>query len=230
MYIYSKIILNYNNTMNNNYIIYKFTSPSGKSYIGQTNDLAKRITQHKYKSSKCPYFSNAVQKYGLENFKLDILAEHLTLDESNKLEEHLINEHNTLHPMGYNLKLGGQNHTHHLETRKKMSLLKIGVKRKPRSLEYRKNISLAHTGVKRGPISDEHKQALLSANLGRKNSEETIQKMKIAKQNMSEETKQKMRKPKSKESIDKRSLTNTGRKLVYDPILGKRIYIYPNKQ
>lgn len=212
---------------NKKYLIYKYTSPSDKSYIGQTIDLKRRTQQHTRLSSKCPYFSNAIQKYGIDNFTLEILAENLSLEETNILEEKFIEEHNTLFPNGYNLKPGGKNRTQHETTKQKISNLKTGVKRKPRSEEYCKNISLAHIGVKRGPISDKHKQILIETNIGRKHSEEAILKMKKSKQNMSEETKQKMRKPKLKSN--KRSLTNTGRKLQTDPITGLRKYYYPKK-
>lgn len=50
-------------------IIYKFTSPSGKSYIGQTNQGNKRYSQHaKSSKSKDGKFQRAIRKYGFENF------------------------------------------------------------------------------------------------------------------------------------------------------------------
>ena len=58
--------------------IYKYTSPSGKNYIGQTiTTLARRasniISGNGYK--KCPLFWKAIEKYGWTNFQVDILAE-----------------------------------------------------------------------------------------------------------------------------------------------------------
>lgn len=48
-----------------NYILYKATSPSGRMYIGITNNFKRRMKEHL--SSKWP-FGHALRKYGRENF------------------------------------------------------------------------------------------------------------------------------------------------------------------
>lgn len=50
--------------------IYMITSPSGKSYIGQTiRPIQTRLKEHRTgKSSDCVAIYNAIQKYGWENF------------------------------------------------------------------------------------------------------------------------------------------------------------------
>ena len=101
------------------YLIYKYTSPSGKSYIGQTCDLISRKQQHK-KSKYCRAFHNAITKYGFENFIEEILEENLTLEEANIFEELYITEHNTLSPNGYNLQSGGNNKQFSKETLEKL--------------------------------------------------------------------------------------------------------------
>lgn len=57
--------------------IYCYTSPSGKRYIGQTKTtLKERAGSINYRSYKgCTAFYNAIQKYGIENFKVEILCE-----------------------------------------------------------------------------------------------------------------------------------------------------------
>ena len=100
----------------NNYLIYKHTSPSGKAYIGQTNNLKRRNKLHKY-STGCTVFSSAIKKYGFDNFKHEILASNLTIEEANKLECEFISEHNTIYPNGYNLMSGGMNSTHSEKTK-----------------------------------------------------------------------------------------------------------------
>ena len=54
--------------------IYKYTSPSGKSYIGQTSrDPEKRARRGEgYKDS--PKFYNAIKKYGFDSFQFEILS------------------------------------------------------------------------------------------------------------------------------------------------------------
>jgi predicted GIY-YIG superfamily endonuclease len=50
------------------YIVYKATSPSGRVYIGVTNDFLRRMKEHR----TSPYpFGYAVRKYGLENFTFE---------------------------------------------------------------------------------------------------------------------------------------------------------------
>ena len=109
----------------NNYIIYKYTSPSGKHYIGQTNDIVRRKSQHK-KTNGCPCFKVAVDKYGFENFKFEILEENLTIEEANIKEEYYINEYNSLAPNGYNLHTGGLNHSISEITRERLRIASSG--------------------------------------------------------------------------------------------------------
>lgn len=54
------------------YIIYKHVSPSGKVYIGQTNQIPELRFRNGegYRSSK--KFYNAILKYGWKNFKHEI--------------------------------------------------------------------------------------------------------------------------------------------------------------
>lgn len=51
-----------------NYILYKATSPSGRTYIGITNNFKRRMKEHL--SSKWP-FGHAIRKYGRENFSYE---------------------------------------------------------------------------------------------------------------------------------------------------------------
>ena len=48
--------------------IYKIESPSGRVYIGQTNNLNRRIIEHKYMSSNSNLkLHNSIKKYGISN-------------------------------------------------------------------------------------------------------------------------------------------------------------------
>ena len=93
----------------NTYKVYKYTSPSNKIYIGQTNrSLAKRANHGKgYIHSS--YFYAAIQKYGFDNFQCEILKDNLTLDEANYWETYYIQLYNTTNRQyGYNISFGGK--------------------------------------------------------------------------------------------------------------------------
>lgn len=83
---------------------------NGKQYVGQTNDFKQR--EYEWNSLNGHYAGklifNARKKYGLENFKVEILKECDTQDELNKWEIFYIKELNTKKPNGYNLTDGGE--------------------------------------------------------------------------------------------------------------------------
>lgn len=89
--------------------IYKITClVNGKCYIGQTfQPVKKRWAEHKKgNGSKAIY--HAIQKYGLEMFKFEILHEGITCRHIlNELEILLISSHNSFRN-GYNQHSGGQ--------------------------------------------------------------------------------------------------------------------------
>ncbi len=89
--------------------IYKYTSPSGKSYIGQTiTSLYNRAGGSRGKTYiKCPVFYNAIIKYGFSNFDVEILVE-APISQLNILEKKYIEIFNTLVPDGYNIQEGGE--------------------------------------------------------------------------------------------------------------------------
>lgn len=110
------------------YLVYKHTSPSGKSYIGITNNYTRRCYAHRDPNSGCAAFAAAVKKYGWNNFTHEILVKGITLDEANTLETKFILEYDTLSPNGYNLTTGGGVTTLSEETRQKISKSNTGKK------------------------------------------------------------------------------------------------------
>jgi len=124
-------------------IIYKATSPSGKSYIGQsTRSLEIRWREHIYDSANqdsCVCLNRAIRKYGVDSFQLTILSncnnDQTTLD---VLEILFIVIHNTLKPTGYNIKLGGSGGIISDEGRLKIRKTHLGV---PKSLKMRLSLS-----------------------------------------------------------------------------------------
>jgi len=91
--------------------IYMATSPSGKSYIGKTTEkLNNRISGHKKSTLKnhISKMGNAIRKYGVENFKWEVLDQTYDYDELNALEIYYIRFYNAIEN-GYNHQTGGDN-------------------------------------------------------------------------------------------------------------------------
>lgn len=108
--------------------IYKHTSPSGKSYIGQTTRRLPEIRWKKGREySTSPLILKAIEKYGWDNFTHEVLetveanTKRELVQKLNKFEEYYIFKLNTLVPNGYNLKTGGENHLVSEEVREKIS-------------------------------------------------------------------------------------------------------------
>lgn len=93
-------------------IIYKYTSPSGKSYVGQTRNEIKR--KNRFRDLTKVYGSggkidNARKKYGPENFTYEIL-ETINCDDQNELTD-LLNEKEIYYIAKYNTFKNGYNST-----------------------------------------------------------------------------------------------------------------------
>lgn len=85
--------------------IYKITKKdSGKSYIGQSNDIDRRFKEHCYK--KDLVIEKAIQRYGQNAFTFEILEE-CSLDELDQKEKYWISFYNTYKGFGYNCSPGG---------------------------------------------------------------------------------------------------------------------------
>lgn len=88
--------------------IYMYTSPSGKKYIGQTiHSLMERSGKRGHGYRGCECFYSAIQKYGFDTFKREILKE-VKISELDETEKEFIQKYNTLMPNGYNISAGGQ--------------------------------------------------------------------------------------------------------------------------
>ena len=88
--------------------IYKIENKiNGKIYIGQSNNIQRRIKEHQIKgaSSRIPV-DVAIQKYGKDNFTYTVIEE-TTIDKLNQAEEFWINYFNSIET-GYNCSKGGE--------------------------------------------------------------------------------------------------------------------------
>jgi len=144
-------------------IINKITS---KYYIGQTiQELNDRWRHHKSPKSNCRYLKLAIQKYGIENFKFDLIC--ICFDNDlDKYESEYIKKYNSLVPNGYNLREGGNSSRHNEETKNKIS----------ESLKNRTDIIRSKSQLGK-PHTEEVKNKISKALIGIKKKPETIQKM-----------------------------------------------------
>ncbi len=86
--------------------IYKFTNLiNSKVYVGLTNNVKVRLASHGSKRSNS-YISKALRKYGIDNFKFEILETVGTLEEANIREMYFISKFGS-YGNGYNLTRGG---------------------------------------------------------------------------------------------------------------------------
>lgn len=97
-------------------IIYCYTSPSNKCYIGQTINSKKRKIEHRSAANRgCMYpFHCAIRKYGFENFKYEelfiIVAKNMDFlrDTLNLVEKDTISKYREAGIELYNISEGGE--------------------------------------------------------------------------------------------------------------------------
>lgn len=111
----------------NKYYVYKHTSPSNKVYFGITkqNPSIRWNYGGGYKNNE--YFYRAIQKYGWNNFKHEILFDSLSKEDACKIEKELITQYKSnQRDFGYNIASGGEINIPSEETRRKMSISQKG--------------------------------------------------------------------------------------------------------
>ena len=91
------------------YIVYMHISPSDKRYIGITKTNVNKRWRNGRGYEYNQYFTNAINKYGWDNFQHIIIAKGLDEETAKWLEIELIREWNTTNrEYGYNQTLGGE--------------------------------------------------------------------------------------------------------------------------
>lgn len=132
----------------NNFCVYKHTSPSGKCYIGITNQKPENRWGHngfnyaikkKDEKFKHPYFANAILKYGWDNFSHEILHENLSKEEACSLEQKYISMYKE-DGKSYNISDGGEGNWGYKftdEQRKRMSEAQKGKKQSQETIAKR---------------------------------------------------------------------------------------------
>ena len=88
--------------------IYQITNLiNNKLYIGQTNNIQKRWSNHRCCKYPKMEITKAIKEYGIENFKFEILYRNIPIEAIDELEIKTIREKNSLVPNGYNVSIGG---------------------------------------------------------------------------------------------------------------------------
>ena len=93
--------------MDDNYVVYRHISPSGKVYIGITSMIPeRRWGKNGYRYRRQRYFNNAIRKYGWQNFKHEILYSKLPEHVAKAIEAILVKHYQDL-GISYNVADGG---------------------------------------------------------------------------------------------------------------------------
>lgn len=140
-------------------VIYLITNKlNGKKYVGQTNNLERRINQHRHGDQ---YVDRAIRAHGWENFTVEVLKECENSAELDYWEKYFIKARNTRKPNGYNLTDGGEGILGHKHKPETIALLKkkhkgrkltpehcaniaAGLKGRKHTLEHRFKLAISH--------------------------------------------------------------------------------------
>jgi hypothetical protein len=143
------------------YTVYRHICPNNKIYVGITKLSAKARWGKNGILYKNQYFYRAIQKYGWDNIKHEIMFENLTKEDAEAKEKELIEKYRSnQREYGYNIENGGYVHYHTQYTRVKMSQTRRGRKL---SEEHKKALSESRKGIK---FSELHIQNISKSHKG----------------------------------------------------------------
>ncbi len=173
--------------------IYKITHvASGKVYVGQSQNIAKRIVTHA-RVAGCRHLWNALQKYGLNAFSVDLLERVDDISALDEREQFWISATGSQDTnLGYNIKPGGKTtrgFTQSSEVKAKIGAANRGKKRTPEQIaaiaersrnmpaETRAKISAANMVRGGYPHTAESRQKLSECHIGVGHTPETCAKL-----------------------------------------------------
>lgn len=159
--------------MDRKYMVYKYTSPDGKVYIGCTSeDMDTRWSKGYCHNSD---LRSDIKNFGKDNFKREILASDLTEGDAYSMEQELIHKYRAINSDSiYNISNGGKgnpgyHHTHTEEAKRKIREDSLG---RHHTEETKKKLSDTRKGD-RNPMygkhpSEETRRKLSESRKGRK--------------------------------------------------------------
>lgn len=165
------------------YTVYLRTNTiNGKQYVGQTNNLERRNHQfNSLKNKYNKYLDEDRTKFGVDCFKVEVLAEVETREKAWSLEEEFIAKLGTVFPNGYNRAYGGKTNkggnkgNHNGKEFKKGDEPWNKGKNNYFSSEALKSMSEKHKGKHNSP-STEFKKGIVPWMKGKHHTEEAIEK------------------------------------------------------
>lgn len=196
------------------YTVYLLRSPSNKRYIGVTSQSVEKRWNNGKAYRHNSYLLSAIDKYGWDNFRKEIVATGLTQYEAEEIEKNLISTYRCCErEYGYNILPGGDiSRGHTEETKRRISdsvkLLQTEELKKRKSewgkertvseetRKFLRDINLGNQNAKGFVHSEETRKRMSDAQKGRIVSEETKARIRQAKSYTSPETRQKMREAK----------------------------------
>lgn len=121
------------------WVVYEHISPSGKVYVGITCQKPEKRWKggsgYVRKDNHQPLFANAILKYGWNNIEHRIIADNLTREEANAIEQSLISKYKR-EKRSYNITDGGDGGhgiKHTAKTREYLSRIHTG-KKEPKEM------------------------------------------------------------------------------------------------
>lgn len=164
---------------NNNYCVYKHTTPSGKIYIGITKQNPARRWRdgngYIPRDGKQTPFSNAIIKYGWDNITHEILKAGLSKEEACELEKYYIKEYQTQdRRYGYNVLSGGDIPLDNCPQSVKCKMSESGRKKWGKDDYIKSHSGEEHWTHKKG-YSKKSIEAMRAKNIGTKRTPEQIE-------------------------------------------------------
>ena len=153
--------------MKREYCVYKHTLPNGKCYIGQTKQNPKYRFGNGDGYKGCRYFYSAIQKYGWENIKHEILIDNLTQKEADYYEKYYIDLYRSNNKeYGYNLRSGGTAGYKYTDEVKRLMAEKQTGRRQSAETRLKHSEALKRYYATH-EVSEETRQKLKAANTGK---------------------------------------------------------------